>query len=317
MANKIIGREKEIVILDRLLASERAEFLAVYGRRRVGKTYLIHEYLKRHIVFSFSVSFNEPTKVQLANFFREYLRFTKGQKKTEQPKDWGTAFSYLTDYLYELEGKAKKKMVIFIDEMPWLDTPKSGFVPALDYFWNQHVSKMDHALLIACGSAASWIKKKLLKSKGGLYNRVTRRIKLEPFNLHQTAAYCRQKRYKFSNYQIIQLYMVMGGIPFYLNGLSPGKSVAQLIDEICFSPTGLLSDEYNQLYHSLFKDATHHVAIIETLAKHPNGLVRSALIKKSGVPNGGTFTRIMDDLLESGFITKYLPFQKKTKGQYF
>ncbi len=317
MANTIIGREKELKVLDKILHSDKAEFLAVYGRRRVGKTYLIYEYFKTHIAFSFSGSFEEPMKVQIGNFFREYIRFTKGEQETAHPKDWSIAFSYLTDYLYTLKDDSQQKAVVFIDEMPWLDTPKSGFVSALEYFWNQHASKMNHVVLIACGSTASWIKKKLLKSKGGLYNRVTQRIKLEPFNLHQTEVFCRHKRFKFSRYHVVQLYMVMGGIPFYLNELSSGKSVTQLIDEICFSSTGLLSDEYNQLYYSLFKNASNHVAIVETLAKHPYGLVRKQLLEKSKLPDGGTFTRTIDDLVESGFILKYQPFQKKQKDSIY
>jgi len=317
MPNAIIGRAQELALLDKIIASKRAEFLAIYGRRRVGKTYLISEYLKSHIVFSFSGSFEQPTKRQIGNFFREYIRYTKGQEESNPPKDWNTAFSYLTDYLYSLSNKSNSKVVVFIDEMPWLDTPKSAFVPALEYFWNQHVSKMDHVVLIACGSTASWMKKKLLKSKGGLYNRVTRRIQLEPFNLYQTEVFCKQKKFKFSRYQIIQLYMVMGGIPFYLNELSSGKSVVQLIDKICFSATGLLTDEYEQLYYSLFKNAANHIAVIETLAKHPYGLVRNQVVKKSGVPDGGTFTRTIEELLDSGFIIKYQPFQKKEKDSIY
>ncbi len=317
MTNKIIGRKRELKILDKLLASDTPEFLAIYGRRRVGKTYLIHEYFKPYIVFSFSGSFEETMEVQLGNFFREYLRLTKGQMEIDKPKDWSTAFSYLTDYLYSLKNKANQKMVIFIDEIPWLDTPKSGFVSALEYFWNQHVSKISQALLIACGSAASWVKKKLLKSKGGLYNRVTRRIKLQPFNLHETELFCQQKRLKFTRHQIIRLYMAMGGIPFYLNELFPGKSVDQLIDEICFLSTGLLSDEYEQLYYSLFKNAVNHIAVIEALARAPYGLLRAQLVKESRLPDGGTFTRTLDELLESGFIIKYSPFQKKQKDSIY
>jgi len=185
------------------------------------------------------------------------------------------------------------------------------------YTWNQHFSKMKQVVLVACGSAAAWMKQKLLKSKGGLYNRVTRRIKLEPFNLHQTEVFCQQKNFHFSRYQIVQLYMVMGGIPFYLNELSSGKSVTQLIDEICFSSMGLLADEYEQLYHSLFKNATNHIALIEALANHPYGLVRSELLKKSALPDGGTFTRTVSELVESGFILKYQPFQKKEKDSVY
>jgi len=312
MESKVIGREREIQILDKLLASDRPEFLAIYGRRRVGKTFLIREYLKTDIVFTFTGAFKVGVKIQLNNFFREYLGITGGKKETTPPENWHTAFSYLADYLYTLKNR-KKKQVVFIDELPWLDMPKSGFVQALEYFWNRHVSTMDNILLIVCGSAASWIQKKLMKSKGGLHNRITQRIQLQPFNLFETELFCKSKNLKLSRYQIIQLYMVMGGIPFYLNELSRGKSAVQLIDEICFSPTGMLSGEYDNLYYSLFKNADNHIAIIEALAGHPAGMVRSTLVSKSGLTDGGTFTRALDDLLESGFVTKYRPFNKRKK----
>lgn len=207
--------------------------------------------------------------------------------------------------------------MVFLDELPWLDTPKSNFVPALEYFWNQHASKMKHVMLIACGSVASWMIKKLLKSKGGLYNRVTARLKLEPFSLGQTAAYCQQKGIKLSRYQLIQLYMALGGIPFYLNAIEPSKSFVQLIDEICFSPTGLLADEYEKMYHSLFKNAKNHMAIIEALAKHPYGMLRGDLMQQSGLPPGGTFARALEELLDSGFIIKLYPFEKKEKESLY
>ncbi|MEA3445260.1 MAG: ATP-binding protein [Bacteroidota bacterium] len=316
MENIIIGREREIKILDKLLTSEKPEFLALYGRRRVGKTFLIREYFKPQTVFSFTGSFETETKVQLDNFFREYISRTKGNKETSSPKHWSTAFSFLADYLYSLQYR-KKKIVVFIDELPWLDRPKSGFVAALEYFWNQDASKMNNVLLIVCGSAASWMQKKLLKAKGGLYNRITARIKLMPFNLYETELFCKKKNLRLSKYQIIQLYMAMGGIPFYLNELSPGKSAAQLIDEICLNSSGLLSNEYEQLYYSLFKNADNHMSIIEALANKPNGMTRTELVEKISLTDGGTFVRALNDLIESGFISKYLPFDKKKKDSIY
>ena len=316
MEKEIIGREREIKKIDKLLASESPEFLALYGRRRVGKTFFIREYLKSQTVFFFTGSFETETDIQLENFFREYTHRTKGKKETTPPKNWNSAFAYLTDYLYPLQNR-KKKIVVFIDELPWLDRSKSGFVPALEYFWNRHVSTMDNVLLIVCGSAASWMQKKLLRAKGGLYNRITARIKLMPFNLYETELFCKKRNLKLSKYQIVQLYMVMGGIPFYLNELSQGKSAEQLIDEICFSSIGLLSNEYEQLYYSLFKNAENHMSIIETLANHPNGMIRTELVKKVPLPDGGTFVRALDDLLESGFISIYRPFNKKKKDSIY
>ncbi len=316
MGKEIIGREKEMKIIDKLLKSDSPEFLALYGRRRVGKTFLIREYLKSKTVFSFTGSFEAAINIQLNNFFREYIRQTKGQKETNSPKNWRIAFSYLTDYLYSLKNR-KQKTVVFIDELPWLDTAKSGFISALEYFWNQHVSAMSNVLLIVCGSAASWMQKKLLKSKGGLYNRITQRIKLEPFNLYETELFCKKKKLKLSKYQIVQLYMVMGGVPFYLNELSQGKSAEQLINEICFTSTGLLSNEYEQLYYSLFKNAKNHISIIEALAGKPNGMLMAELVKKSTLPAGGTFSRALNDLLESGFVSQYRPFNKKKKESIY
>lgn len=287
MANKIIGRENEILIFERLLKSDTAKFIAIYGRRRVGKTFLVREYFKNHIKFSFTGSFEEKTDIQLKNFFREYLQRTNGKKETTAPQNWNTAFNYLADYLKN--HKSNQKIAVFIDELPWLDRPKSGFVNALEYFWNHHISKMDNVILIVCGSAASWMQKKLLKAKGGLYNRITHRIKLKPFNLYETEIFLKSKQIKLSRYQILLIYMVMGGIPFYLDILTKGKSAEQLIDAHCFQPNSLLSDEYNQLYYSLFKHAENHMAIIEALASKPNGMIRGDLLKTIKLSDGGTF----------------------------
>jgi len=316
MDTRILGRDIEMRIFEKLLNSNEPKFMAMYGRRRVGKTFLIREYFKQHIQFAFTGSFEESTKNQLDNFFGEYITRTKGKKETSKPKNWNTAFAYLADYLYTLKGR-KKKTVVFIDELPWLDRPKSGFITALEYFWNQHVSQMDHVILIVCGSAASWMQRKLMKSKGGLHNRITNRIKLEPFTLQETEAFLKYKKIKLSRYHIIQLYMVMGGIPFYLNELTTGKSSEQLINELCFNPTGLLSNEYEQLYYSLFKNADKHMRIIEALAASPNGMNREILINKSKLGDGGILTRAITDLYESGFIVKQLPFNKKKKDTIY
>ncbi len=312
----LVGREREVKMIDRLLASDQPEFLVVYGRRRVGKTFLIRQKLKGHLVLDFTGARDADMDTQLSNFFGEYIRSTAGKKETTPPKNWSSAFQYLADYLNSLRHR-KRKIVVFFDELPWMDTPRSGFISALEYFWNQHGSKMNNFLFIGCGSAASWMHKKLLKAKGGLHNRVTQRLHLRPFTLSETELYCKRKKLKLTRYQIIQLYMAMGGVPFYLRELSPGKSVAQLIDEICFHPDGRLSDEYNQLYHSLFKNAEDHMAIIEALATKPYGLTRDALLKKSKLPDGGSFTRATKELIDSGFIDVYQPFGRIKKGAVY
>ena len=315
MAITIVGREKEKEKLDKILQSNQAEFLALYGRRRVGKTFLIRQHLKNNIVFDLSGTKEGAKEQQLHNFFGEYLLRTEGRKETQTPQTWHQAFDYLAKYLSELPQTAAK-YVVFLDEMPWLDTPKSEFISALEFFWNQHVSKMDNVLLIACGSASSWIRKNLINARGGLYNRVTQRIKLMPFNLYETALFVQNLGVNLPQYQILELYMVMGGIPFYLKEIEKGKSAIQLIDEICFSSQGLLNEEYNQLYHSLFRNAEYHITIIETLAARPQGMTRTEIATDTKI-NEAALTKTLEELVECDFISIFLPFLNKKKDAIY
>lgn len=311
----LIGREEEIEKLDKMILSNQPEFLAVYGRRRVGKTFLVRQHLKDHIIFDFTGTREGTIEQQLHGFFDEYLKRTRGQKETQPPASWPMAFRYLANYLEGLK-RQKFKSVVFIDEMPWIDTPKSDFVPALEFFWNQHVSKMENILLIACGSASSWIKKNLINARGGLYNRVTQRIKLMPFNLHETELFMHNNGVKLTRYQLLEIYMAMGGIPFYLKEVVKGKSSTQLIDDICFSPHGLLYDEYTQLYHSLFKNAEHHIDIIEKLAARPQGITRAEIAAATGMSEG-TLSRTLEELAECDFIGFFPPFINKKKDSVY
>jgi len=313
--DNISGRIDQIRKLNRILKSDQAEFLVVYGRRRVGKTFLIRQFFKKNLVFDFSGAYEVERETQLENFFSEYLTRTKAKKETLPPKNWGEAFRFLTAYLKSL--RKTKKHVVFIDELPWLDTHKSGFVPALEYFWNQHVSQMNHIVLVVCGSANAWIQKKIFKSKGGLYNRVTQRIKLEPFTLAETETFLKTKKVKLSRYQIIELYMAMGGIPHYLKEIQPGKSSVQLIDQICFNKNGLLYDEFDQLYPSIFNNVENHLAVINTLSKKPQGITRSQIVRLSKLKDGGIVTRTLTELEEAGFIKILYPFLKKKKDAVY
>jgi AAA+ ATPase superfamily predicted ATPase len=315
MALTIIGRENEKEKLDKILRSEQAEFLALYGRRRVGKTFLVRQHLKDYLVFDISGAKEGSKEQQLLNFFAEYLLRTGQRKETQTPQTWHQAFGYLATYLYELPSPAAKH-VVFLDEMPWLDTPKSEFVSALEFFWNQHVSKMDNVLLIACGSASSWIRKNLINARGGLYNRITQRIKLMPFTLHETALFIQNLGVNLPQYQMLELYMVMGGIPFYLKEIEKGKSSTQLIDEICFSQQGLLHEEYDQLYHSLFRNAAYHIAVIEALAARPQGMTRTEIATDTKISEA-QLSKTLEELSESDFINLFRPFLNKKKDAIY
>lgn len=310
MKQSVVGRETEKEKLDKILQSPQAEFLAMYGRRRVGKTFLVREHFSERIVFDLSGTKEGAKKDQLNNFFAEYLLRTKREMEVLAPSSWQEAFRYLAEYLYSLP--TDKKIVVFLDEMPWMDTPKSGFISALEFFWNQHGSRLHHLLLIACGSSASWIKHNLTHASGGLYNRVTRRMKLAPFNLYETEVFLQSKGVSLPRYQILELYMVMGGVPFYLKEVEKGKSATQWIDEICFSPQGLLYDEYKQLYHSLFRNADYHIAVVEALAGRPQGMTRTEIGNDTQIGEA-QLSKTLEELEECDFISLYLPFLNKKK----
>lgn len=313
MPTTITGRIKELKALKKLAGSKKSEFIAVYGRRRVGKTFLIREAFEGNFTFYVTGMANAGIRQQLSGFTASLQKYFPGRRK-KAPADWFEAFLQLEELL---EKNKDKRKIVFIDELPWFDTAKSGFIPALEHFWNSWASARKDILLIACGSAASWIINKLIRNTGGLYNRVTQRIKLDPFTLHETELFLNQKGSKYDRYQLVQLYMVTGGIPHYLDQVDVSMSVAQNIDELCFQPNGLLNIEFDQLYSSLFKNSDKHIAIIEALSKKNKGLTREELIKISKLPNSGNTTQLLKELEESGFIRRYIPFERKERNSLY
>jgi uncharacterized protein len=313
MIEDIIGRRREIETFTAALNGNRSEFIAVYGRRRVGKTFLIRNAFEKHFNFQLSGVANTGTEQQLANFDTALKKVNK-KAKSIPAKNWFMAFEQLTAFL-EKTNTAKK--IIFIDELPWLDTTNSGFVPALEYFWNSWASARKDVILVVCGSAASWMINKLINNKGGLHNRVTKRIKVLPFTLHECEQLVQSKKTVLNRYQIIQLYMVFGGIPFYWDEVSKGLSAEQNIQQTCFSENGLLRTEFTNLFSSLFSNADRHIAIANALAAKAKGLTRDEIIKGSGLPDGGSMTRLLTEMEENGFIRKYVPFEKKMRTSLY
>lgn len=310
---EIVGRNKEEALLDKCYNSNKSEVVAVYGRRRVGKTYLVREKFNSKFSFYLTGLANASMQEQLENFAMTLARYSK--KHVAVPKNWLQAFNQLIQYLEKTSSKKKK--VVFLDELPWLDTPRSNFLSAFEHFWNAWASARSDILLIACGSATSWITQKLFKNKGGLHNRVTQRIKVEPFLLPQLQAYAKYKKLKLTQNQLIEIYMALGGIPYYLDFIEKGKSAAQSIDEICFGKNAPLKDEFDNLYASLFKFPDNHIAIIKALARKKVGLTREEIIQTAKVPNGGGTTKALKELEESGFIRVYTPLFKKIRNSLY
>jgi len=307
----IIGRDREIYEIESILASPKAEFLAVYGRRRVGKTYLIKEYFNHQFDYYLTGTANQDTAYQLNNF-HEVLKLHDSKTIYDNPPiDWQEAFYRLRDYCTRLP--TDRKTVLFFDELPWLDTPKSDFLSGLEYFWNSYASTNYNIVLIGCGSAASWMINELINNKGGLHNRVTHRIQLLPFHLHETELMLQAHNHVLSRYQILQIYMVTGGIPYYLQHLDSSKSAVQNINDLCFRSTSFLRSEFRQLFKSLFKKAEVHEAIISALSTKTSGLTRKEILEITKLSNGGRITRILSELMESGFIQDVQPISNKSR----
>lgn len=310
----LIGRKEEQVILNDALQSKEAEMVAVIGRRRVGKTFLVKTVYRNELAFDITGIQDGDLKMQLERFRDKLVECTQSNISVPVPKDWFEAFKMLKEHLQSLSKK--KKRVIFFDELPWLATHKSKFLQAFGYFWNNWAWQ-ENLVVVICGSAASWMISKVVNNTGGLYNRITKRIVLQPFTLRETEEYLRSKKLKFNRYQIIQLYMSMGGIPHYLKEIKDGKSAIQNINDICFGNNGILRDEFLRLYPSLFSNAEKHFSVIRALAEKQGGLTRQDIATRSKLSNGGGLTTVLDELSHSGFITPYHTFGKKKQDKIY
>lgn len=309
MVQQIIGRESEKSRLKQALSSDKSELIAIYGRRRVGKTFLIREFFKKEIVFEVSGLADGSMPDQIENFHKALSKVSK--KAKGDSSQWLAIFTELENYLDTI--RSKKKKVVFIDEFPWMDTPRSKFLMAFENFWNSYCTKRKDLIVVVCGSAASYMVKKIIKNKKGLHNRISQKIRLLPFNLKETHLFLKKKGIQYTQYDVLQLYMTIGGVPHYLDKLQRGYSVAQNIDYLCFEKDGVLQDEFDILYASLFNHSEKHTTIVKTLAKTNKGLNRKDLLKQSGLASGGDFSLRLSELIESGFISEQDFYQKKKK----
>ena len=304
----IIGRKEEQKILLSAAQSEYSELIAVYGRRRVGKTYLIRETFGYKFTFQHTGLANAKTKDQLFSFAIS-LR-DAGYDDCPIPQSWLEAFSLLSHFL---KNSTDEKKIVFLDELPWMDTPRSNFISAFEHFWNGWASARKDIVLIICGSATSWIINKVINDHGGLHNRVTQRIALQPFTLHECEMFAQNRGLEMNRYQIAECYMVLGGIPFYWSMLEKGLSLAQNIDKIFFSRNGKLSNEFNLLYASLFKSPEQYIDVVTALGHKKVGMTREEIMTAIDKPSNGTLSKVLDELEYCGFIRKYSGYGKKTK----
>lgn len=308
----LISRDKEKKTLLEALQAEDSQFIAVYGRRRVGKTYLIRQTFDKALTFEHSGLANGGRKEQIQAFTASIKR--AGLKVDIIPTNWLDAFELLKDLVEKSEDSKK---VLFIDELSWMDTQKSGLLVALENFWNGWASARNDVVLVVCASATSWMLDKIIHNKGGLYNRLSCQIYLKPFKLYECEEYLKSKGISINRYDILEMYMAIGGIPYYWSLMKKGRSVAQNIDAMFFADDAPLRDEFKYLYSSLFKNPQNYIDIVSVLAKKKAGLLRNEIAKETGIPNSGYLTKMLNELISCGFIRKYTVLGKKTKDALY
>lgn len=309
----IIGRHREQEILQACCDSHRAEFVAVYGRRRIGKTYLVKQFFADCFDFYATGIYQVSRSLQLRHW-QEQLQHYSGVKRP-RPKDWFEAFGQLREHLATLSHQPR--IVIFIDELPWFDTPKSGFIRALDLFWNSWAADQANLKLITCGSATTWMTNKLLGDKGGLHNRVTRPLRLAPFTLAETEAYLQSLSIEWERPTILDAYMVMGGIPFYLSMLQPSMSLEQNINTLFFGEDATLATEYDFLFRSLFNEAALYRRVVEVIVSKVKGLTRSEIVAAVKATDSGYLSEVLDNLIKCSFVRRYQSFGKRDRDAVY
>jgi hypothetical protein len=308
--SKFIGRKQEVEELNSLYNSGKAEFVAVYGRRRVGKTFLVKETFQNKLTFYHSglSPFDKKRKIgmkdQIEAFYASLLQF--GMEEGHCPDSWMEAFAMLGRFLDAIDKGSRQ--LIFIDELPWMDTPRSKFMVALEHFWNSWCAWHDRVMLVVCGSATSWMLDNLINNKGGLYDRLTWQIKLSPFTLGECRDYFASKAIAMSSYDLMEAYMILGGIPYYLNYFQKGKSLAQNVDLLFFEKNAKLEMEFQRLFGSLFANPDEYKAVIKLLAQKHIGYTREEIAQNLGLKAGGSFSKMLDVLIASDFVKSYYPF---------
>ncbi|MBQ7448251.1 MAG: AAA family ATPase [Paludibacteraceae bacterium] len=309
---EIFGREREQNQLRLSLDSGMPELVAVYGRRRVGKTYLIRRYFNDKFDFYLTGVYQGTKKEQLQNFQKQLNHYADASFPLTD--NWFDAFDQLKTYLQHLN---KKRVIVFIDEMPWLDTPKSRFLKAFELFWNSWGATQEKLMFIVCGSATTWMMNKLIGDKGGLHNRTSRNIHLSPFNLYETEAYLRSRKIRLSHLQIAECYMILGGVPYYLSLLETDKSLSQNIDNLFFHKDGVMKNEYYFLLRSLFNEASLYSRIIELISSKNKGLTQKEIKESLRISDSGKLTEVLNNLVACDMVNRYSAFGKTSRDNIY
>ena len=312
----IVGRQSAIATLEEAYASETPTLVSIVGRRRIGKTFLVRQVYRDRISFAVTGILNAPLREQLGNFRLALLRYFGDEAVAKSPTTWLDAFALLGKLLERHLKQDGAKRVVFLDEVPWLASHRSGFLRAFGWFWNSWA--VEHRVVVViCGSAASWMVRKVIRDRGGLHNRITHRIRLDPFTLAETSAFMDARQLVGETYQRVQLYMALGGVPFYLEQLRSGETAIQAVQRLFFDKAAPLAGEFEILFRSLFAESEYHTAIVRALADKQVGYTREDLRKAARINSSGTLTRVLEELQLSGFILRSQPFGKTRKDALY
>lgn len=314
----LVGRHAERQLLSEAARTDQAALVAVYGRRRVGKTHLVRAHLEplAGTYFEAIGQHAAPRSVQLANF-REQLERTFGRRLPEL-RTWREALSVLGDAVIEVAQRdPRRPVVLFFDELPWLATHRSGLLPAIDYLWNARFSRLPNLTWVLCGSAASFMLDRLINARGGLHNRITHRLRLEPFRLGEVRELLKSRGVRRGISHTLELYMALGGVPYYVHLVRSGASAHQAIGELCFTRAGQLRDEFGRLFASLFEESGEHERLVRAAAKQRGGVTRDALLASAGLSSGGRQSRRLDELEAAGFLARYVPWGRSRRDSVY
>ncbi len=312
------GRTPERKVLSRLTHSGKSEFVAIYGRRRIGKTFLVRRFYQDQQVQYFEMAgrFDGTVDDHLQIFAESMSACFYAGAQLAAPKDWHEAFRILGSAI-ATRKQVHQKVVLFFDELPWIATHRSGCLEELEHFWNAWCSRRDDIILIVCGSAASWMLRRIIDSRGGLHNRLTQTIRLLPLSLAETREYFEDRRISLHASDLIELYMVFGGVPHYLDQVENGRSVAQVVDAVCLGKDGALAQEFDRLFVSLFGADPSYTAVVRALSRKRRGLTRAELLKSAGLASGGGVSTILENLEQAGFVTSTVPFGRQKRDCFF
>lgn len=321
----MIGRKKELALLNSLCEEEKSKLVVVHGRRRIGKTFLVDYMFQTHrkdcLFFKFTGSADQNSSVQKDYFVEAIYEWFKVEPSKPIEK-WHEVFIFLKRTI-EAEIKEKNhqgKVIVFIDEVAWIDKHnKAGFLSAFGHFYNTYIEKNNNLIVILCGSNASWIKNKILKDTSGpLYHRVDVEIPLYPFDLQETKEYLiKEKRFDIDDKSVVDIYMILGGVAKYLSYLDSKLSIAQNINKLFFSLHAPLYSEYEALFKSLFYDkSSNHRKIMDLLISKQSGFEMMEIEKLLKEIKSSTLRVNIEELIDTGFIkpiARYAHASRNTK----